>query len=329
MSDTDAGERRAAELDPSVRAFLETAAALDAPDLTPLSIEQARAALEGLYTPDVEPERVADVTDQTIRAPARDVRLQIYDPAPGAALPAVVYFHGGGWIAGDLEIHDSDARSLALRGDCVVVAVDYRKAPEHPFPAAVEDAYLATKWAADNAAEIGAGDGLAVAGDSAGATLAAVVPQMAAEKAIDAPEIDHQVLLYPATNYAFDTPSYGENADGFALTARAMVWFWTRYLRGDVDGANTLASPLRARESVISDLPSATVFTCGFDPLRDEGVAYAEALERAGVPVEHANYDDLIHDVANMRRLPDPFPDLEAADDVLERAGETLRTAFE
>jgi acetyl esterase len=328
MFDTNADEYRAAKLDPDARSFLETAVDLDAPDIITLPLEQARTALEDLYTPDIEPMAIASMTEQTIQAPACDIRVRIYDPTPNKALPAVVYFHGGGWIAGDLESHDSVARSLATSGNCVVVAVDYRKAPEHPFPAAIEDAYTVTKWVADNATEIGSGDGLAVAGDSAGGTLAAVVSQMAAEKTIAAPQIDYQMLFYPATNYAFDTASYKENADGFALTARAMVWFWTQYLRDSIDGANPYASPLRARKSVLSKLPPASIFTCGFDPLRDEGIAYVQALKNEGVPVEHTNYDNMIHDFLNLRRLDDPFPDIKAADDALKCAGDELQTAF-
>lgn len=322
-------ERRAEELDADARELLDTLVEAGAPDITHLAPEQTRAVLGDLFTPDVEPESVAEVEERKIRAYARDIRVRIYDPDPGTELPATVYFHGGGWVAGNLDTHDGVARSLANEGECVVVSVDYRKGPEHPFPAAVEDAYLATKWVADNAAEIGAGGGLAVAGESAGGNLATVVAQMAVERDAGAPEIDHQVLFYPVTDHAFDTESYEQNADGYFLTTRAMVWFWNHYLRDDVDGANLRASPLRAPERVLAELPPATVFTCGYDPLRDEGFAYAEALGEAGVPVEHTNYDDMIHDFANMRHLSEPFPDIEAADDVRREAGEALRRAFE
>ena len=180
----------------------------------------------------------------------------------------------------------------------------------------------------DGAEEIGAGRGLAVAGESAGGNLATVVAQMAVEKAVGAPDIDHQVLFYPVTDHSFNTPSYEENADGYFLTTRAMVWFWNHYLRDDIDGANPRASPLRAREAVLAELPPATLFTCGYDPLRDEQFAYADALDDAGVAVEHTNYDGMIHDFANMRRLADPFPGIEAAQDVRERAGQALQEAF-
>lgn len=329
MSQSTHGKRRAARLDPDAQALLDTLADTGPPDLPQLSPEQVRTLLGDLFTPDVEPEPIAAVEERKIRADARDIRVRIYDPDPDETLPAVVYFHGGGWVVGNLDTHDGVARSLAKEGECVVVSVDYRKAPEHPFPAAVEDAYLSTKWAADNAAEIGAGGGLAVAGESAGGTLATVVTQMAVEKPLAAPEIDHQILFYPVVNHAFDTPSYEENADGFFLTGRAMVWFWNHYLRDDIDGANLRASPLRAPERLLAELPPVTLFSCGYDPLRDEQFAYGEALSIAGVSVDHTNYDDMIHDFANMRRLAEPFPDIDAANDVRKRAGDALREAFE
>ncbi|MFC4549327.1 MULTISPECIES: alpha/beta hydrolase [Halorussus] len=329
MSNTQPDDRRADELDPDAKALVDKLAEEEAPDLSHLSPEQARALLGGLFTPDVEPESVASVEERKLRAYARDIRVRIYDPNPDERLPATVYFHGGGWVVGNLDTHDGVARSLANEGECVVVSVDYRKGPEHRFPGAVEDAYAATKWVVDNAEEIGAGGGLAVAGESAGGNLATVVAQMAVEKDVGAPEIDHQVLFYPVTDHSFDTRSYEENADGYFLTTRGMVWFWNHYLRDDVDGDNVRASPLRARERTLAELPPVTMYTCGYDPLRDEQFAYSDALEEAGVAVEHAHYPGMIHDFANMRRLADPFPGIDAAQDVRERAGEALRQAFE
>lgn len=326
---TEQDDRRASQLDEDASELLETLEDEGAPDLTHLSVEQARALLGDLFTPDVEPEPVAAVDERKIRAYARDVRVRTYDPDPETALPAVVYFHGGGWVAGNLDTHDTVARALAIEGDCVVVSVDYRKGPEHPFPAAVEDAYLATKWVGEHPDEIGAGEGLAVAGESAGGNLATVVAQLAVERDVGAPEIDHQLLFYPVTDHAFDTRSYEENADGYFLTTRGMIWFWNNYLRDDMDGANLRASPLRAPEATLAELPPATLFTCGYDPLRDEQFAYGKVLADAGVPVSHTHYDDMIHDFANMRRLAEPFPGIEAAADLHERAGDALQEAFE
>jgi acetyl esterase len=326
MSRTPSDERRAAALDSDTQELLDTLVEAGAPDISQLSPEQTRTVLGDLFTPDVDPEPVAVVDERKIRADARDIRIRLYDPDPSEDLPVVVYFHGGGWVAGNLDTHDSVARSLATESECAVVSVDYRKAPEHPFPAAVEDAYLATKWVSNNI--VGASRGLAVAGESAGGNLATVVAQMAVEKEIGTPEIDHQLLFYPVTNHSFETPSYDENADGYFLTARGMVWFWNHYIRDDIDGANLRASPLRAPQRILAKLPPATVITCGYDPLRDEQFAYSQALENAAVDVDHIHYSDMIHDFANMRRLADPFPGIEAADDVLERAGTAVRDAF-
>ena len=319
-------QRRADTLDGDAQQFLDTLVETGAPDISHLSPEGTRAVLSDLYQPASEPEPIAAVEDRTIRTPAREVPVRIYDPDPEAELPATVYFHGGGWVAGGLDTHDGTARSLANESECVVVSVDYRKAPEHPFPAAIEDAYEATKWAA---AEIAGENGLAVAGESAGGNLAAVVAQMAVEKEVGTPDIEQQVLLYPVTDHDFGTHSYAENADGYFLTTRAMVYFWNLYLRGDIDGANPRASPLRAPRRTLAKLPATTIVTCGFDPLRDEGFAYSEALENAGVEVDHHHYDDMIHDVANMRRLADPFDGVEAAVDVRSTVGDALREAFE
>jgi acetyl esterase len=321
-------DRRAGAPADEAQALLDALEEAGAPDLATLSVEQARALLGDLFTPDGEPEPVADVEEREIRAYGRDIRVRIYDPAPGETLPATVYFHGGGWVCGDLDTHDPEARAIAARGETVAVSVDYRKAPEHEFPAAVEDAYEATKWAAANAEAIGAGAGLAVAGESAGGTLATVVAQLANEAAVGAPDIDHQLLLYPVTDHSYDRPSYETNREGYFLTRRAMVWFWNHYLRDDAlaaDGRSPLASPIRGE---LAGLPPATVFTCGYDPLRDEGIAYAEAMADAGVDVEHTNYEDAIHDFANMVDL-DGAPSLgEFSEQVLDDAAAALRDAL-
>ena len=298
MSQVD--ERRGDSPDAKAQELLTALEEAGAPDLATLTVEQARELLGDLFTPDVDPEPVNSVEEQKIRGDDRDVRVRIYDPTPDEALPALVYFHGGGWVCGNLDTHDSVARAFASRGEVVVVSVDYRKAPEHKFPAAVEDAYKATKWTANHTETIGAGDGLAVAGESAGGNLAAVVAQLARDEEIGGPDIGHQLLLYPVTNHSYDTQSYETNREGYFLTRRAMVWFWNHYLRDDAlgtDGHNPLASPLRGD---LEGLPSATVFTSGYDPLRDEGFQYAEALDEANVDVTHTNYETAIHDFANM-----------------------------
>jgi len=326
MSHSDG--RRADTPSEEAQALLTALDEAGAPDLATLSVEQARALLGDLFTPDVELEPVASVDERKIRAYGRDIRVRIYDPDPDESLPGVVYFHGGGWVCGNLDTHDSVARALAARSETVVVSVDYRKAPEHKFPAAVEDAYEATKWVAENGTEIGAGDGLAVAGESAGGNLAAAVAQLANDADIGGPAIDHQLLFYPVTDHSFDTQSYETNREGYFLTRRAMVWFWNHYLRDDAlaaDGHSPLASPLRGD---LEGLPSTTLFTSGFDPLRDEGFRYAEKLADAGVEVDHTNYEDAIHDFANMVEL-DGAPSLGAfSDRVLDDGADALRDAL-
>ena len=321
-------DSRSAEPAADVQALLETFREQDIPKLNMLSVEQARAFHENMFIPAIDPEPVGTVEQREIRGPTRDIPLRIYKPEGRGSCPVLVFFHGGGWVLGNLETHDSMARALAARSDCMVVAVDYRRAPEYRFPAAIEDAYTVTRWVANNAEAIDAdADRLAVGGGSAGGNLAAVVTQMARDKTIVTPSIDYQILLYPALDYSYETTSYLQNAAGYYLTEDQMAWFWNHYLRAGIDGRNPYASPLKARD--FTGLPPAFVMTCGFDPLRDEGIAYADRLEEAGVAVDHVNYDGMIHDLVNMRHLRDPFPDIERAEDALNQAAAVLRDAFE
>jgi acetyl esterase len=217
-------------------------------------------------------------------------------------------------MLGGLETHDALCRALARAAGATVVSVDYRLAPEHRFPAPLADCYAATRWIA---AEVADGDRLVVAGDSAGGNLAAGVSLLAARR--DGPAIDHQLLAYPVTNHAFDTDSYAENAQGYFLTRTDMERFWNAYLRSDADGRHPHASPLRIDDP--SALPPTTVLTCGFDPLRDEGRAFADRLDAAGVPVDHLSYDDQIHGFLTM--LEDP--DLDRARAAMYRLADAIR----
>ncbi|MHB8992779.1 MAG: alpha/beta hydrolase, partial [Chloroflexota bacterium] len=195
----------------------------------------------------------------------------------------------------------------------------YRLAPEHKFPAAVDDTYAATRWVADNAAVLGADpDCIAVGGDSAGGNLATVVALRARDE--EGPRLCHQLLLYPVTNYGFDTPSYRENGSGYMLTLADMEWFWAHYLAGEVDGRHPHASPLRAED--LSGLPPALVLTAEFDPLRDEAEAYAARLREAGVPVTLTRYDGMVH---NFVRL---YAALDGGRRALDQVGGALREAF-
>ncbi|MEE9281074.1 MAG: alpha/beta hydrolase [Myxococcota bacterium] len=263
-------------VDPQVQAILEPMKAFTFPDLStvePALMRQLYAAGSG-QRPAGEP--VGDVAERGIPGPAGDVTVRIYTPFGDGPFPALVYFHGGGFVVCSLDSHDGSCRALGNAARCTVVSVDYRLAPEAKFPAPLEDCFAATRWVAENASSIGVDAArVAVAGDSAGGNLAAGVTLLARERG--GPALCHQLLIYPVMNHAFDTASYTENAEGYFLTREMMRWFWGHYLETESDGLNPLASPLRAED--VSNLPPATVMTAEFDPLRDEGEAY---LTRGG-----------------------------------------------
>jgi acetyl esterase len=249
-----------------------------------------------------DPVSVGRVADVSIPAEDRDLPARAYVPDGEGPFPTVAFFHGGGFVLGSLDGYDNFCRLLARRSGCLVVSVDYRLAPEHPWPAALEDAYAATQWLSNNAEQFsGDSNRLAVAGDSAGGNLSATVSLLARERGM--PDIHSQVLLYPATAYLEPMDSRAENASGYFLTADDIVWFVKQYLDNELDAHNPLAFPLSARD--LTDLPPAFVLTCGFDPLRDEGIAYADRLREAGVAVEHENYESMIHGFLNMEGIVD------------------------
>lgn len=282
-------------LDPQAQAILDLMAAAGMPPLHERTPAEARQALNVAPLAGPCPDTV-DAQDRTIPGAAGDLPARVYTPRQLAGndqpLPVLVYFHGGGWVIGNLDAADVPCRHLADKAGCVVVSVEYRKAPEHKFPAAPDDAYAAVQWIQAHAHELG-GDPrrIAVGGDSAGGNLAAVV----ALKARDRGDVSLccQVLVYPVTNHGFDTASYRDNADGYYLTRDGMAWFWNHYLADAGDGSHPYASPLRAES--LAGLPPALVITAEFDPLRDEGEAYAERLAAAGTPVTAARYDGMIH----------------------------------
>ena len=236
---------------------------------------------------------------------AQAIPLRVYRP-PGVSdsrrLPVLVYFHGGGWVIGDLETHDVLCRQLTAEAGVSVIAVDYRLAPEHKFPAAADDAWAATRWIATHAAELGVdADRLAVGGDSAGGNLAAVVALLAREAG--GPRIALQILLYPVTDLVSESQSYADLADGYMLTRDSMRWFRAQYLAKEQDAADWRVSPLRAPS--LAGLPPALVVTAGYDPLRDEGEAYARRLREAGVSVDAVSFGGMIHGFVPMGRLID------------------------
>jgi acetyl esterase len=264
-------------------------------------------------------EPVAHVEDGTVPGPAGEVPVRVYRPRDETELPVLIWFHGGGWTIGSLETHDNTCRSLANAVGCVVISVGYRLAPEHRFPAAVDDAFAATRWVAQHTAEVG-GDPrrIAVGGDSAGGNLAAVVSLLARDAG--GPDLAFELLVYPVCDHEFESPSMHENATGYFLELESMRWFYNQYLRDERDGADWRFSPARATD--LAGLPPAFVLTAEFDPLRDQGEAYARRLEAAGVPVEARRYDGVFHGFFGMRDLMDPAR--EAFDDVTK----ALREAF-
>ena len=273
-------------LHPQTRAVLDLLAAIGEPPLEQCTPQQAREMRKerGLPPSSAVVHEIRDLD-------AGGVPARLYRPSAAADLGLLVYFHGGGWVIGDLDGHDDVCRRLANASGHAVLSVDYRLAPEHPFPAPLEDAVVATRWAHDNAASLGCrADRLAVAGDSAGGNLAAVVAQLAPVP------LAYQLLVYPVTDATCAHASYRDNAEGYMLTAASMRWFIDYYLSGPAGSpTDPRVSPLFAADSVIAATPPALVITAEFDPLRDEGEAYAARLAAAGVPTSHVRFTGQIH----------------------------------
>lgn len=308
-------------LDPQIKMMLEQAAAAGQPPLTAATPAQARRNFDQMLAAFAGPARdpVARVEDRSIPGPAGPLEVRIYTPAGAGPFPLLVFFHGGGWVLGDLESHDPVCRALTNGAGCLLVSVNYRLAPEAKFPAAADDCYAATEWAAANGASIGGDPSrIAVGGDSAGGNLAAVVALMARDRA--APRLVHQLLVYPAIDPASNSKSQKEFAEGYLLSNADMIWFWGHYLNGPADSANPYANPARAKN--LKGLPPATVITAGYDPLRDEGEAYAEQMKAAGVPVMCTRYDGATHGFFSMVSM------LDIGKQGVAQACEALRAAY-
>ena len=252
--------------------------------------------------------------------PTGDLPVRIYRPAAGPEpLPALVYFHGSGWVIINIEVCDTTSRAMANRTGCTVVAVNYQKAPEHKFPIPFDDCYAAACWVFDNAGELGIDPArIGLVGDSAGGNLAAAVALKARDTG--GPAIAYQVLIYPALQYGWDTPSALANAEGYGLQRASMEWFWNHYVRSPTDGIHPYCSPLLAPHH--AGLPPAFIVTAEFDPLRDDGSMYAEKLEAAGVPVHLHNYEGMIHGFFWMSGIMDQGKAL------LDEVGKEVRAAL-
>jgi acetyl esterase len=284
-----------------------------------MTLEQAREAdLASITSDRGATTPVGTVTELTIPGPEGDLAARLYRPDGPGPFPVLLYFFGGGWTLGNLDTSDEVCRRLCAGAECLVTSVAYRLAPEHPFPAATHDCFAAVLWAAKHVNGHG-GDSarLAVAGDSAGGNLAAAVTLQART---GGPPLTCQVLVYPNTEYGADTESMRENADPSFFNSRSVAWYWANYLARPEDGRNPLASPLRARD--LRGLPPALVITAEYDPLRDEGEAYAARLAEAGVPVTRTRYDGMPHGFFTMTGTLEPAR--RATDEVVAY----LRAAF-
>jgi acetyl esterase len=306
-------------LHPQVEALRGERLAAGVQPVHQLSVAQARAAELAQLEP-TEPEHVAEVVDRELAGPAGEIPVRVYLPEEARPLPVLVYFFGGGWVLGSLETADAACRRLANAAACAVVSVSYRRAPEHPFPAGLEDCYAATCWVARHAAEHGLdGRRVAVGGASSGGNLAAAVALLARERG--GPRLSFQLLVYPPLDHRAETPSMRERPDPPFFSPEDVAWCWSHYLADAADGESPLASPLRAGS--LRGLPPALVITAELDPLRDEGELYAERLREADVATELVRFDGMVHGFFSLSDR------LDAARDAQALAAAALRTAFE
>jgi acetyl esterase/lipase len=309
-------------LDPLVKAFLDRAAAIPRPkawDVPPAMMRQSFAGMMQLTA--AKDVAVGKVDNFTIPGPGGALKARSYAPvAAGGSLPALIYFHGGGFVAGGIESHDGLCRLFAAEGGFKVIAVDYRLAPETPYPAAVDDAWAATLWIEQNASDLGIDAGrVAVGGDSAGAMLAAIVTQMAKEKG--GLKLAYQLLMFPQVQMGSETASMHEFAVGYFLERQAIEYFNSLYLPPDADRNSPRVSPLKAKD--FAGLPAAYVMLGGYDPLHDEGLAYAEKLRAAGVKVTIADYAEMVHCFIYLQTV------LPQAHEAVSQAAKAVRAALD
>ena len=308
-------------LDPLVKAFLDQASLMPLPKVweVPLSItRQGFVNMMGLVGPRDVP--VGKVQNITIPGPRGEIHIRIYFPVGtgGEALPALVYFHGGGFVMGDLDTHDGLCRLIAHEGGFIVVAVDYRRAPENKWPAPLDDAIAATRWVFDNGTSLGIDAGrIAVGGDSAGGHLTAAVTQ--AMKS--GPKIAFQLLMFPGTEFTTDTNSMNRFAVGYFMEKQAIEWCYSQVLPPEADRSSPQVSPLNAKD--FSGLPPAYIILGGYDPLHDEGLAYAEKLKAAGVKVTVVDYDEMVHCFIYLQTV------LPQAHDAVANAAEAVAQALD
>ncbi|MER7003880.1 alpha/beta hydrolase [Dactylosporangium sp. NPDC000555] len=308
-------------LDPQVQAMRDRKERDLVAPLYTMSLEAARAAdLASIQAAGGSPEKVHEVTDHWLPGPGGKLQLRVYRPSAEPKLPVLMYFFGGGWVLGTVDTADGIARSLANAAGCIVAVPGYRLAPEHPFPAAIEDCWAATEWVVDNAEALGADPGrIAVGGDSAGGNLTAGLTLMA--QRAGGPRLAGQLLVYPNTDQVADDESMRTNDDPYLFNHHSVEWYRSHYLTDPDDAHNPLASPLRAETLV--GLPPALVITAEYDPLRDQGERYAARLAEDGVPVAVTRYEGMIHGFFAMSGT------LDAGKAALDQAAKQLRMWFE
>ena len=306
---------------PQVAKYLEEVAKIEVPSFDEMTPEWIRATL----TPSPDPHLPAKkIEDRMISINDTEIAIRIYTPGVNqdffaSQSPVLVFFHGGGWVMGTLDAYDGLCQDLAGTAGCKVISVDYRMAPEHPYPVPFEDAYFATEWISTNAKELEIDQNkIAVGGDSAGGNLATAVALKAKES--QSLNLVYQMLVYPVTNYQFDTDSYQKYGLNYFLTKSAMEWFWDQYLPDEASGLEVFASPLRCKN--LSGLPEAMVITAGYDPLYSEAIQYVEKMRQAGNKVEHINYEDMIHGFFRRSDLYD------RAFEAVQLAGQRLNQVF-
>ena len=311
-------------LESHIKAFLHVLNAGGGKPLEQLSPADARAVLTGAQKSVQADLSGITESEKTITVDGGSIRLNIVRPAGAAGkLPVFMFFHGGGWVLGDFPTHERLVRDLVVNSGAAAVFVNYTPSPEAHFPVAINQAYAATKWVAEHGDEINVdGSNLAVAGNSVGGNMAAVVSLMAKDK--QGPHIKLQVLLWPVTNAAFDDTSYQQYATGRFLTRNMMIWFWDNYLPDAAARSNKYASPLQASLSELKGLPPALVQVAENDVLRDEGDAYARKMDAAGVPVTLVRYQGLIHDYG----LLNPIATVPAVRSAVLQAGTELKKAL-
>jgi acetyl esterase len=287
-------------LAPEIAKFLEIRAESGLPEVWQAPVEILRANTYARLVNAGIPEKIFSVANRFIPGPTADLPIRVYRPSNAKNLPALVFFHGGGWVLGFLDLYDAALHSLANKTGSVIISVNYQKAPEHPYPTAFDDCFATLLWVSTNSFELGIDQTkIGVGGDSAGANLASAVALKARDRGVL--KLAYQLLFYPCNERDFETPSYLAYADGFGLPRKSMQWFWEQYLQGGDHDSDPYACPSRAKD--FSNLAPAIIVTAEYDPLKDDGVKYERLLKGAGVPTSYLEYKGMIHGFVNLSAI--------------------------